>query len=87
MGLKGMKMDGYITVAIFAAAFVAVGFGWGRWYAEQQIRREGVQANTGRLTISMPADPKDASFMLGLLRDFMEQAEAEAEERALKEKE
>ena len=78
-------MDGYITVAIFAAAFIAVGFGWGRWYAEQQIRREGVQANTGRLTISMPADPKNASFMLGLLRDFMEQAEEE--ERALKEKE
>ena len=80
-----MKIDGYITVAIFAAAFIAVGFGWGRWYAEQQIRREGVQANTGRLTISMPADPKNASFMLGLLRDFMEQAEEE--ERALKEKE
>ena len=72
-----MKMDLSIgaTMLLYAAVFFFCGWGWGQWWAERQVRQERRALEAGRLTVSLPADPKDAAVTLELLSELVKKAE------------
>jgi len=64
-----------IVLIIFFA-----GWGWGQWLTERSIRIEKTAVDRGRLTVSMPMKPEDAAATMGLLKNLIEQVEAEKKE-------
>ena len=62
---------GLITIAFLC------GFGWGQWHAERSIRKEKALMEVNKLFLSMPLNAEDASNALGLLKQLIDQVEAD----------
>ena len=67
-----------ISMAIYAALFFGAGWGWGQWWAERCARRDKSTMDRGRLSVSMPVHPDNASETLRVLSQLMKQAESSA---------
>lgn len=72
-----MELDVGATMALFAAVFFACGWGWGQWWSERAVRQEKMALEKGRIAVSMPANPDDASKALAMLATLLRGAEAE----------
>lgn len=66
-----------ITALIFFTGCLCWGFCLGAWWTERQHRKQRETNETGRIALSMPANGKDASLMLDMMRELMERAERE----------
>jgi hypothetical protein len=61
---------------LVAALWFGGGWGWGQWWAERCARRDKAAMERGRLNVSMPVDPDQASETLRVLSVLMKQVEA-----------
>lgn len=68
-------------LVLLAPTFVASA-GAGQWYAEREARKAEDARLTGRLQISMPADPEDLATTLELLSSLVRTVEAAKKEGA-----
>ena len=64
-----------VTMVIYAVLFFGAGWGWGQWWAERCARRDKSVMERGRLIVSMPVHPNEASETLRTLSVLMKQAE------------
>ena len=62
--------------AMVAFLWFLSGWGWGQWWAERCARRDKAAMERGRLSVSMPVDPDQASETLRVLSVLMKQVEA-----------
>ena len=63
------------AMVIYAALFFVAGWGWGQWWAERCARRERRALEAGRLNVSMPVNPENASETLRVLSVLMKQVD------------
>lgn len=71
-----MKSDP-VAMACAVAVMFAVGFSWGKSFAERSIRKEQSELHRGRVVVSMPMHEDKASAMLGLLSNLLREVEKE----------
>ena len=67
-----------VTMVIYAVLFFGAGWGWGQWWAERCARRDKSTMDRGRLSVSTPVNPDNASETLRVLSQLMKQAESSA---------
>jgi hypothetical protein len=70
-----MNLSMAVSMFFYAAVFVALGFGWGQWWAERRIRRDKRALEAGRLLVSLPAHPEDAAMTLRVMSRFVKRYE------------
>lgn len=63
-------------VMLFMVVFIS-GYSTGQWVGERQVRREQAEQLSGRISISMPANPEHAARALELLAELVRKAEQE----------
>ena len=63
------------SMVIYAALFFVAGWGWGQWWAERCARRDKASMERGRLNVSMPVNPDNASETLRVLSVLMKQVD------------
>lgn len=63
-------------VMLFIVVFIS-GYSTGQWVGERQVRREQAEQLSGRINVSMPANPEQAARALELLADLMRKVEQE----------
>ena len=72
----------YIGFGLTVFVFFLAGWGWGQWWCERTMRRERAVLERGRIALSMPMDPKWASDMMVMLKEFYEKAQKLPEDKA-----